>query len=218
MFVHLGRDMTMFILNININIFCKTKRFKRWNSCQERTVTHHCSLLPLRPHTWPRTGGSCCHRRPCCCPSGWGCRSDTPSPRPRPGRSGRCWSGTGSAGRRTGREPLPGRRYQRYLWTRPAQYFAAALPPLLVLPPLSPLVPPGEDAEDADGDDDAGQEGEPQPHSEEYPGLGLDHHQLLTPTTNHQPSPVPLVFSVSSTSLVLISDIVWIYTLIISSL
>ena len=28
MFVRLGRDMTMFILNININIFCKTKDFK----------------------------------------------------------------------------------------------------------------------------------------------------------------------------------------------
>ena len=51
--------------------------------------------------------------------------------------------------------------------------------PLLVLPPLSPLVPPGEDAEDTDGDDDAGQEGEAQPHSEEYPGLGLDHRQTI---------------------------------------
>ena len=50
---------------------------------------------------------------------------------------------------------------------------------LLVLPPLSPLVPPGEDAEDTDGDDDASQEGEAQPHSEEYPGLGLDHHQAI---------------------------------------
>ena len=57
--------------------------------------------------------------------------------------------------------------------------------PLLVLPPLSPLVPPGEDAEDADGDDDAGQEGEAQPHSEEYPGLGLDHHQT---NSDHKPS------------------------------
>ena len=50
---------------------------------------------------------------------------------------------------------------------------------LLVLPPLSPLVPPGEDAEDTDGDDDADQEGETQPHCEEYPGLGLDHHQTM---------------------------------------
>ena len=51
----------------------------------------------------------------------------------------------------------------------------------LVLPPLSPLVPPGEDAEDTDGDDDAGQEREAQPYSEEYPGLGLYHDQTIRP-------------------------------------
>ena len=43
-------------------------------------------------------------------------------------------------------------------------------------PSLTPLVPPGEDAEDADGHHDPGQEGQTQPHRQEYPGLGLDHH------------------------------------------
>ena len=173
----------------------------------------------LRHHTWPRTEGSCCHRRPCCCPSGWGCRWDTPSPRPRPGRSGRCWWGTGSAERRTLAGQLPGQRYQRYLWKHHLlKKNCDKAPPHggwietnviksnnqnqnenLVLPPLPPLVPPGEDAEDTDGDDNPGQEGESQPHSEKYPGLGLDHHQQL--------SPRPLTFSSVPSIYLVISDI-----------
>ena len=86
------------------------------------------------------------------------------------GQSGTCWSGTGSAERRTDGELPPELRYQQYLYSR-----VISLTTRIILPPLPPLIPPGEDAEDADRDDDPGEEREPQPHGEEYPGLGLDH-------------------------------------------